>query len=271
MKSVETTLLTSWPCQQKVSPPSKCQQKSRLGSSTGGTLFGWTVCQLRRHNRWRKPKAWSSRQVPAPAPDWTTFMQMKNPNLFNLIVSDSTILISQNHVFSLVVMDTLWLVGKNASEDVAVQLLLDRNRIRGVLYKGGLRWQESSAGVWCAQLGGFPDMEHVWEASVSNGCKTLVMNLSRIISKESFCRSTRWSSTSEAISMYFYNFCPTVLPKPHQLPTSTPKLTESSFPPKVTLSTACSLLWPLLGLSLTPPFLWTTIPWHNGCLNNFLS
>lgn len=48
------------------------------------------------------------------------------------------------------------MVVKNANEDVAVQLPLDRNTIPGVLIRVG-----SDGGSPVQEAGGFPDMEHV--------------------------------------------------------------------------------------------------------------
>lgn len=82
-----------------------------------------------------------------------------------------------------VVTELLWLVDKDACEDLAVQLQLNRTSLsplveiwfQEVLYKGGLSRQEHRAGAFLLSLQLFPEVPCWRKASLSNSCWTVAM------------------------------------------------------------------------------------------------
>lgn len=114
----------------------------------------------------------------------------------------------------IVVMERLWLVNKDTNEDIVVQFWLDgaglsslvERLFQGLLCKGRLRWQEHSAGGWQFSLWLSPEMPNVWEAPVSNGGYTLIMNLSPINHKESFLAGVLFWGINNTVVLAFISY-----------------------------------------------------------------
>lgn len=114
--------------------PMQCQQKSLICHEVNGeTLFRWTIHKPGKHSLWSKlimcspkinGKSAYVKKVPTLGPDWSIFIQMRNPNSYSLIGSRNTILIARNLASWLVIMEPLWLVGKGAKKAITVQLQL---------------------------------------------------------------------------------------------------------------------------------------------------
>lgn len=83
------------------------------------------LVQLGKHNlgwklKFTPPRQLYTEECPSPVPDEFISMQMSIPNPYSLIGPNSTILISWNAAI---------LIGDDANDDIAVQLLLDRGSL----------------------------------------------------------------------------------------------------------------------------------------------
>lgn len=117
-----------------------------------------------------------NREVPTLVHDWFISMPMRNPNTIVPIGPNSTVLIGQLCALCFVVMELLWLVRINANEwqssngQGRAQRIQLNDDTRSSLLRFTSENRSSVQQAWKLGPWLFPEIQHLWEASVSNGC-----------------------------------------------------------------------------------------------------